>query len=155
MSSELNHLRLEHLQAAVSSFSDLRKRPPPPQGWLKLIREAIGRTGRQQAQRLGISAPTLHKSEQAEAEDRITLKQLRKLADGLDCDLVYALVPRQPLTEVVRERAQAIATDEVGRVAHSMGLEGQRPGAEMLRRQIERRTTELLHGRWSDLWRES
>jgi hypothetical protein len=40
-------------------------------------------------------------------------------------------------------------------VAHSMGLEGQRPGAEMLRRQIERRTTELLHGRWSDLWRES
>lgn len=155
MSSELNQLRLDHIQTALSGYADLSKRPLPPQGWAKTIREAIGRTGRQQAQRLGISGPTLHKSEQAEAEDRITLKQLRKLADGLDCDLVYALVPRKPLTEMVRERAQAIATEEVGRVAHSMELEGQRPAANRLRRQIERRAEDLLRGRWSDLWRES
>jgi predicted DNA-binding mobile mystery protein A len=104
------------------------KRPTPPRGWLKLIREALGRTERQQAQRLGIAGATLHKSEQSEADDRITLGQLRKLADGLDCELVHALVPRRPLTDVVQERARAIAMEEVGGEAHTMGLEDQRPG---------------------------
>lgn len=102
---------------------------------------------RQQAAPLGISLATLHKSE---AEDRISLGQLRKLADGLDCELVYALVPRRPLTDVVQERARAIAVEEVGSVAHTMGLEDQRPGAERLRKQVERRTEEWLRGRWSN-----
>jgi len=153
MTSELNQLRLEQLQASLSSCAELVKRQAPSRGWLKLIREALGRTQRQQAQRLGISGSTLHKSEQSEADDRISLAQLRKLADGLECDLVYALVPRRPLTEVVQERARTIAEEEVGGVAHTMGLEDQRPGADRLRKQVERRTEELLRGRWSDLWR--
>lgn len=153
MSPELNQLRLEQLQATVSAYADVVKWSRPSRGWLKLIREALGRTERQQAERLGISGPTLHKSEQSEADDRITLGQLRKLADGLDCELVYALVPRRPLTDMVRDRARAIAIEEVGGVAHTMGLEDQRPAAETLRKQVERRTEELLRGRWSDLWR--
>ncbi|MCI1015984.1 mobile mystery protein A [Herbaspirillum sp. C7C2] len=153
MSPELNQLRLEQLQAKLSAYADLAKRQVPPRGWLKLIREALGRTQRQQAQRLGISGPTLHKSEQSEADERITLGQLRKLADGLDCELVYALVPRRPLTEVVQEQARAIAREEVTGIAHTMGLEDQRPDAERVGRQVERRTEELLRGRWSDLWR--
>lgn len=153
MAPELNQLRLEQLQATLTSYVTLLKRPRPSRGWLKLIREALGRTERQQAQRLGISGATLHKSEQSEAEDRITLGQLRKLADGLDCELVYALVPRRPLTDVVQERARAIAMEEVAGVTHTMSLEEQRPGAERLRKQVERRTDELLRGRWSNLWR--
>jgi predicted DNA-binding mobile mystery protein A len=153
MSSELNQLRLEQVQSTLSEYTDWVKRQRPSRGWLKLIREALGRTERQQAQRLGISGATLHKSEQSEAEDRISLGQLRKLADGLDCELVYALVPRRPLTDVVQERARAIAMEEVGNVAHTMGLEDQRPGSDRLRKQVERRTEELLRGRWSDLWR--
>ena len=153
MSPELNQLRLEQLQASLSIYANLIKRQAPSRGWLKLVREALGRTERQQAQRLGISGSTLHKSEQSEADERITLGQLRKLANGLDCELVYALVPRRPLTEVVEERARAIAMEEVGAVAHTMELEDQRPGTERLHKQVERRTEELLRGRWSDLWR--
>lgn len=153
MTPELNLLRLEQLQDSLPEPPTLRQRARPTRGWLRLIREALGRTERQQAQRLGIAASTLHKSEQAEADDRISLGQLRKLADGLDCDLVYTLVPRRPLTEIVCERARAIASEEVGSVAHTMGLEDQRPTEERLRRQTERRTDELLRGRWSALWR--
>jgi hypothetical protein len=43
--------------------------------------------------------------------------------------------------------------EEVASVAHTMGLEDQRPGADRLRKQVERRTEELLRGRWSNLWR--
>lgn len=153
MSSELKQLRLEQLQASLSDFAGLVSKRAPSRGWLKLVRESLGLTERQQAGRLGVSGSTLHKSELAESEDRISLRQLRKLADGLDCELVYALVPRRPLTELVLERAQAIAIQEVGSVAHTMSLEDQRPADARIRKQIERRTEELLRGRWSDLWR--
>lgn len=153
MSPELNQLRLEQVQEAVKPYSSLVQHRAPRRGWLKLIRESLGLTQRQQAQRLGISGPTLHKSEQAEAEERITMAQLRKLADGLDCDLVYALVPRRPLTDVIEERARQIALKEIGNVTHTMSLEDQRPTDAHILKQVQRRTDELLRGRWSDLWR--
>lgn len=153
MNSRMRQLRLEQVQASVAAYSDLTDRRPPPRGWLKAIRESLGLTERQQADRLGIAGSTLHKSELAEAEERITLGQLRKLADGLDCELVYALVPRKPLTQVVEDQARSIALQEVSGVAHTMSLEDQRPATERLRKQVEQRTAELLRGRWSDLWR--
>jgi predicted DNA-binding mobile mystery protein A len=153
MDSKLRQLRLEQVQASVAPYSDLTNRRTPTRGWLKAIRESLGLTERQQAERLGITGSTLHKSELAEAEERITLGQLRKLADGLDCELVYALVPRKPLTQVVEDRARSIALREVGEVAHTMSLEDQRPATNRLRKQVEQRTAELLRGRWSDLWR--
>lgn len=153
MDSRMRQLRLEQVQASVAAYSDLTNRRPPPRGWLKAIRESLGLTERQQADRLGITGSSLHKSESAEAEERITLGQLRKLADGLDCELVYALVPRKPLTQVVEDRARSIALREVSGVAHTMSLEDQRPATDRLRKQIEQRTGELLRGRWSDLWR--
>jgi predicted DNA-binding mobile mystery protein A len=153
MDSRMRQLRLEQVEASVAAYSDLTNRRPPPRGWLKAIRESLGLTERQQAERLGITGSTLHKSELAEAEERITLGQLRKLAEGLDCELVYALVPRKPLTQVVEDRARSIALREVGEVAHTMSLEDQRPATDRLRKQVEQRTAELLRGRWSDLWR--
>jgi predicted DNA-binding mobile mystery protein A len=153
MSSEFNHLRLEQLQAALSVYEILRTKRAPPRGWLKEIREALGRTERQQAQRLGISGSTLHKSEQSEAQERISLGQLRKLADGLDCELVYALVPRKPLPNVVQDRATQLAKEEVHGVAHTMGLEDQRPTDARIQKQVARRAEELLRAKWSDLWR--
>ena len=153
MSAEFNNLRLEQLQAALQPYHGLLAKQAPPRGWLKEIREALGRTERQQAARLGVAGSTLHKSEQSEAQERITLGQLRKLADGLDCALVYALVPRKPLTEVVQDRATQLARKEVYGVAHSMSLEDQRPTDQRIQKQVARRVEELLRGKWSDLWR--
>lgn len=153
MSSEFKHLRVEQLQAALKAYEILLTKRAPSRGWLKEIREALGRTERQQAERLGISGSTLHKSEQSEAEERISLGQLRKLADSLDCELVYALVPRRPLTEVVQGRATQLAKEEVLGVAHTMGLEDQRPADERIQKQVARRADDLLRGKWSNLWR--
>ena len=153
MSSEFKHLRVEQLQAALTAYEILLTKRAPSRGWLKEIRETLGRTERQQAERMGISGSTLHKSEQSEAEERISLGQLRKLADGLDCELVYALLPRKPLPEVVQDRATQLAKEEVYGVAHTMGLEDQRPTNERIQKQVARRAEELLRGKWSDLWR--
>ncbi|MDO8456510.1 MAG: mobile mystery protein A [Burkholderiaceae bacterium] len=153
MSSEFNKLRLEQIQVAVQSYATLRGRQAPRRGWLKEIREALGRTERQQAARIGVTGPTLHKSERAEADERISIGQLRRLADALDCDLVYALVPRKPLTQIVEDQATSVARAEVMGVAHTMSLESQRPTDDRLGKQISRRAEQLLNGRWSALWK--
>lgn len=153
MSNPLHQLRLGQVDDALKPFGTVRGVPVPSGGWLRAIREALGRTVRQQAAVVGIAAATLHKSEQAEAEGRISLAQLRKLAEGLDCELVYGLVPRQPLTDMVEEQATRVARSEVMGVAHSMRLEEQRPSDGYLQTQLERRRAELLSGKWSALWR--
>ena len=153
MSFELNNLRLEQIQATVNAYAVLRTKRTPPRGWLKEVREALGRTERQQAERLNIASSTLHKSEQSEADERISLGQLRKLADALDCELVYALIPRMPLPQVVQEQAEKLAKAEVFGVAHTMALEDQKPTDERIQKQVTRRAEELLRGKWSDLWR--
>src|SRR5258708_31843015 len=73
---------------------------PAKGGWVRSIRSALGMTGRQLGRRIGVSQNAISEAERAETEGRITLNTLRKLADGLNCELVYALVPRIELDTV-------------------------------------------------------
>lgn len=153
LTAKLARLRVEQLDRTLGSFLQLKGKHTPRDGWLRAIREALGRSLRAQASRIGVSAPTLLKAESAEAEGRITLGQLRKLAEALDCELVYALVPRQPLLETVEQQAERLARHEVLGVSHSMDLEAQRPSDQFVARQVAQRKDELLAGSWSKLWR--
>ncbi len=137
---------------ALEPFDALRGKPAPAGGWLRAVREALGLTVRGQAARAGISYATLHASEKAESQERISLGQLRKLANALDCELVYAIVPRQPLEHVIQAQVAKVAQREVGAVAHTMGLEEQRPSDEYLTLALRAAQTRLLAGRWSRLW---
>jgi len=153
MTTKLARLRLEQLDRTLAPYADLKGKPAPRDGWLRAIREALGRSLRVQASRIGVTAPTLLKAEAAEAGGRISLGQLRKLAESLDCELVYALVPRQPLLRTVEEQAERLARQEILGVSHSMGLEAQRPSDQFVERQVAERKNELLAGSWSRLWR--
>lgn len=53
------------------------------------------------------------------------MSTLHKAAEALDCDVVYAIIPRRPLEEIVDERARAIALRHLGDVARTMELEAQ------------------------------
>ena len=66
--------------------------------------------------------------------------------------MTYALVPKRPLREVVEERAERIARDEVSRVKHSMALEDQSTGREHLKREIAELRRKLMEGKRSRLW---
>lgn len=151
--SDVYRLRLAQLERAIGGLRVLSSVRRPRDGWLKAIRESLGLSRKVQASRVGISASTLQKSEEAEAEYRITLGQLRKLAEGLDCELVYALIPRKSLEEVVHDRAYQIALSETSRVTHTMALEDQRPNDKYIKERQTKRTNELLEGSWAKLWR--
>ena len=151
--TDVQTLTLEQTDRLLAPFMSVRGAATPPGGWLRAVRESLGRSLRAQARRLGISQVTLTRSEQAEAEGSISLAQLRKLAAGLDCEVVYAIVPRQSLKRLVEIQADRIAREEVSGVAHSMGLEDQRPSDAFVDQQIAERKRALLSGPWSKLWR--
>jgi NAD(P)H-hydrate repair Nnr-like enzyme with NAD(P)H-hydrate dehydratase domain len=74
---------------------------------------------------------------------------LRRAADALGCDLVYLLVPRRPLTAVVRDRARELVHRQVAGTEQSMRLEDQATGETS---EMEDRLTEQLvkrGGLWS------
>jgi len=98
---------------------------PTTGGWLKGIRTALGMTAKQLGRRIGVSQNAISEAEAAEVEGRITLKTLQRIADGLGCDVAYALVPRGPLDAMVHNRANQTAQRIVGEVTHGMALEAQ------------------------------
>lgn len=99
---------------------------PPLTGWIQTIRESLGMTATALAKRLGMTGAGLRGIETSEAGERITLATLRKVADALDCDLRYALVPRQLLDDKLMARAKSVVAEQMGLVAHSMELEDQK-----------------------------
>lgn len=107
---------------------------------------------RQYAARLGVSQPQVVAYEKGETEETITLATLRRAAEALDCELVYAVVPRRPLAQTRRLRAEAITDARLARMGHTMRLENQEVTGPELRRQRELMVDDLLRGRLSRLW---
>jgi len=83
--------------------------------------------------------------EAREATGSLTLRGLREAANALDCDVVYALVPRRgSLDATLRSRADRLARMSVAQVAHSMALEEQGVEQGTLNSAIKARTQDLL-----------
>lgn len=109
-------------------------------------------TTAQLAARLQIAQPSAVGLEQAEANKAITLQTLERAARALDCTLVYALVPREPLDTRVHERAHDIARERLRTISHSMAVEDQRVGDADEQAQLERLAQKLMDGLGSALW---
>jgi predicted DNA-binding mobile mystery protein A len=118
------------LDERFRELGSAKRYTPPVRGWIKALREALGMSTAQLAKRLGIRQPSLVALEQSEAKGTIELATLRRVAEALDCTLVYALVPNEPLETTLRDRARAFARRRRAPVEHSMLLEDQKVTAK-------------------------
>ncbi len=114
-----------HLDQRFKNIGPGIRYASPVRGWVKAIRVALGMSTAQLAKRLGVKQPSVVALEQSEAKGTIELATLRRAAEALDCTLVYALLPNQPLEAIVHDRARTFARRRLAPVEHSMLLEGQ------------------------------
>lgn len=115
-----------HLDERFQELGPARRYAAPVRGWIKAIREALGMSTTQLAKRLGMKQPSVVAIEQSEAKGTIELATLRRVAEALDCTLVYAFVPNKPLEDIVRDRARTFARRRREPIEHSMLLEDQK-----------------------------
>ena len=113
------------LDERLQRFRPLVDEPRPHRGWIRAVRDALGMSSTELAARIGISQQTVHDLELSELHDTIKLETLRRVADALDSDLVYFLVPRKSLDEAVIEQARKKAAEHLAPIAHHSRLEDQ------------------------------
>ncbi len=128
---------------------------PPAGGWVRNIRTALGMTAKQLGRRIGVSQSAVSDAESAEVEGGITLKTLRKIADGLGCDVAYALIPRSSLDMMVHNQANRAAHRIVGEVTHGMALEDQSTDDSTRAAQIEAVRERLIAEGSSQIWEQA
>jgi predicted DNA-binding mobile mystery protein A len=110
-------------------------------------------TGQQLATRLGVRQSTVAKLERGEQEGTVTLRSLRNAAEAMECDLVYALVPRRSLEATLEQQARRQAARIVGRVEHTMALEGQEGSTVTVDEVVADLAEELVRTMSPEIWR--
>lgn len=133
------------------AFPRMKAEVVPRAGWVREIRTALGLSQSQLAARAGISRATVQQMERAEAERRITVASLDKLAAAMGCRVAIAILPTAGTLEDVRRR-QALAKAEV--LLHEKVKDNKRPPKPVdLERRKQQIVTRLLRGSRRRLWK--
>ena len=151
MKKELSQRARQRIDDRLLALKPEDRFMPPPKGWIRAIRDALGMRGVQLAARMKVRPQTVEALEKSETLGSIQLSSLRRAAEALDCTLVYALVPNRSLEEAVQARARKIAIRDLKRVAHTMKLEAQETEDTGTEGQIEKYIRSIKDG---DLWNE-
>ncbi|MDC5820392.1 mobile mystery protein A [Vibrio europaeus] len=146
---------LKQVKAKISALLDLSVPKPPKNGWVRSIREALGMSGAQLGERLNLSRNQVSILERKEADETITLRQLKQLASGLDAELVYAIVPRQSIDDMIEARAMELAKQRLAMSHQSMFLEAQQLTSEQQQQALVQLANEIKTGSTRDLWKVS
>lgn len=119
----------QRLDSRFKTFPPVERLAVPPQGWVKAVREALGLSARQLGHRMSQkTAQAVQQMEKNEAAGRIQLDTLAQLARAMDCELVYAIVPRnseRSLQRIIDDRAREVALKTLAPVTSTMILENQ------------------------------
>jgi predicted DNA-binding mobile mystery protein A len=124
----------------------------PSQGWIAAIRDALGMSVRDLGRRMGTSGQLASRLEHDELSGVIQLSSLERAAAAMNCRLIYALIPNEPLEQMVRRQARQKAARAVGLVSHSMRIEDQAVAAGVELEQIDDLASEFVdrRGLWAD-----
>jgi predicted DNA-binding mobile mystery protein A len=148
-------LRRRQLDKQLNPLQSFARTARPRKGWIREVRNSLGMSARQLAQRLGISQPSVAKFERSEEAETISLKSLRKVAEALDCTLVYALVPNDSLEATLTRQAERRAAELLQRIEHTMRLEAQGRPADEIMRERQELAQEMVRTLDRELWEAS
>ncbi len=143
---------LDHRYAQPHRLTD--PLPRPQRGWIRAVRDALGMTTAQLAQRMGVTQPRISELERGEVTGSITVRSLERAAEALGCRLVYAIVPIAPLTTTLEQRALHLAHDHLEAVEHTMRLEDQSVSSLKQREEALIRLATALRQKPKRLWDE-
>ena len=149
-------LQLQQLNAKMHAFATSQKVAPPPTGWIKAIRTALGMTLEQLGNKLSLTKQAAQAIENREKEGSLTLKALREAANAMDMHLVYGFVPKDgSLDALIDRKARELAAQIVLRTSQTMKLEDQENSPERIKKAIEERAAVIKAEMPKMLWSQT
>ena len=143
------------IEKKLRSWTALRADNVPGGGWIKAVRGALGMNTRQLAERVGVEQSGITRLEERERSGNITLERLVKVAEAMNCKLIYAIVPNDrfvDLEAIIDERARDLAQQLVRRTEHSMRLEKQGADDDDLAKEVDSLASQLKLKMDSRIW---
>lgn len=147
-------LKINQIDRMLANMTTHRTIKRPKKGWINLIRTALGMSTRALGDRVGLSQPRVSLIEKGEVDGSLTINTLEKIAEGLDCELVYYLVPRQgkSLEQLREDQAEKKAAFLDNYSETHMNLEQQSTNKHFQASNRENIKKELLKGWRRDFW---
>lgn len=142
----------EQLEDSLQKFKPFRAVNTPKKGWIRAIRDGLGMTARQLANRLGIAQQAVARIEKDELTGSVTIKTMQRVAECLDCVFVYGFVPYSSLEDTIRKQARIIAKKRLAQASHTMLLENQMLSDEENEKVYTQMVDELVNALPSYLW---
>ncbi len=126
----------------------------PEQGWIKIIREALGLSASQLGKKVGIDQSRISRLENAEKDGNLKLSSLQKIAKSLNMHFVYGFVPidGDTLEEIVTKQARQLALKRLKRLNNTMNLEQQRLSENEQKKALDDMTQRILIEQPKELW---
>ena len=124
----------------------------PIEGWLRTARKALNMSGSQLARRAGVSRAWVSKVEISELNGTVTLQSMERMANAMNCNFVYAVVPKQKVEEILLEHALKKASKIVQQANQQMALEDQTVDNDMIQFEIKRIAKKLVDDMPLDFW---
>ena len=148
-----NFLQRQQLNSKMQAFASLQKVAPPPTGWIKAVRLAIGMSMEQLGKKLSITRQGVQDIERREQDGSLTVKSLREVAKAIDMQLVYGFVPMDgSLDALIDRKARELAKQIVLRTSNSMKLEDQENSRERIEKAIDERAIAIKNEMPKTLW---
>ena len=118
--------------------------------WIRLVRTYLRMSQTELAKRAHITQANLTAIESGKADPRVST--LQRIYKGLSCNLEVAPHLQQPLKEILRDRARAVALKRLKKTMGTMALEEQAPDKEIFKKLLEKRTDDILSDPRERLW---
>lgn len=153
MKSEQKRLLVTQLSRRMAHFKEAKNYQMPSEGWIYAIRTALGMSLKQLGQRLKMTPQGIKDIERREKDGSLTLQRLREVANALDMQLVYGVIPReQTLEKMIEKRARELAREIVMKTSHTMHLENQGLDEDAIKETIDNRAEKIKNEMPKDLW---
>ena len=135
------------------TFKHLRGVNIPSAGWVKTIRKALGMNSEQLAKRCKVSRQRINEIERDEIAKKTTIETIEKVAQQLECDFVYALVPKSKISNIVEKQARRKAIQQMESSPHTMSRERQETKTKSNKKQLKLLIKDLMRFNLSSIWK--
>jgi len=140
-----NEALLRHIEKRSQEIRPLMIQPD--RGWIHQMREALGLTLNKLGGLCDVALPSIAQAERREATGNINVETLRKTAEAMNCDFVYAFIPKSNMEEFIQRKAYQKALRILSNADLHMSLENQKVDSDMEGRIVRLQKKLIIEGK--------